>query len=189
MSKKQFTELELQFQEECRVINLKYEYDGYNGDISWAIISNLTEDEMLEKYRPIISDSMPFIVLPPAFGEVRDEYRRNEKKFQMRVVRKHDFYNFEDSEIELYAELVTDDLEENFFKSEEEQVLRKAIQQLKPIQKERLIKYYFEGKSSRQIAKEEGVNYSKVEKSINIALKNLKNFSKLGGAFDLSQWE
>ena len=48
MSKKQFNELELQFQEECEVINLKYEYDGYNGDISWAIISNLTEDEILE---------------------------------------------------------------------------------------------------------------------------------------------
>lgn len=31
MSKKQFNELELQFQEECEVINLKYEYDGYNG--------------------------------------------------------------------------------------------------------------------------------------------------------------
>lgn len=190
MSDKQFKELELQFQEECKVINLKYEYDGYNGDISWAIISNLSEDEILEKYRPIISDYMPFIVLTPAFDEVRDEYRRNEKKFQMRAVRRHDFYNLEDGEIELHhAELVTDDLEESFFKSEEEQVLRKAIQQLKPIQKDRLIKYYFEGKSSRQIAKEEGVNYSKVEKSINVALKNLKKFLKLGGAFDLSQWE
>lgn len=182
MSNKQFNKLELQFQEECKVINLRYEYDGYIGNEQWAIISELTEKEILEKYRPIVSDYIPFIVLTPAFGEVRDEYRRNEKKFQMRAARKHDFYNFEDSEIELYhAELVTDDLEENFFKSEEEQVLRKAIQQLKPIQKERLIKYYFEGKSSRQIAKEEGVNYSKVEKSINVALKNLKKFLKLGG--------
>lgn len=108
----------------------------------------------------------------------------------MRAVRKHDFYNFEDNEIESHhAELVTDDFEENFFRNEEEQALRKAIQQLKPIQKERLIKYYFEGKSSRQIANEEGVNYSKVEKSINVALENLKKFLKLGGAFDLSQWE
>ena len=177
MSKKQFTELELQFQEECKVINLKYEYDGYNGDINWAIISNLTEDEMLEKYRPIISEYMPFIVLPPAYGEVRDEYRRNEKKFQMRVARKHDFYNFEDGEIELHhAELMSNDLEDKVFRSEEKQALRKAIQLLKPIQKERLIKYYFEGKSSRQIAKEEGVAYSAVDNSIATALKNLKKF-------------
>lgn len=95
----------------------------------------------------------------------------------MRAIRKHDFYNFEDSEIELHhAELVTDDLEEAFFKSEEEQALRKAIQLLKPIQKERLIKYYFEGKSSRQIAKEEGVAYSAVDNSIATALKNLRKF-------------
>lgn len=181
MSKKQFNELELQFQEECKVINLKYEYDGYNENVSWAIISNLTEDEILKKYRPFIEEYIPFIILTPDFDKVRDEYRRNEKKFQMMAARKHDFYNFEDSEIELHhAELVTDDLEENFFKSEEEQALRKAIQQLKPIQKERLIKYYFEGKSSRQIAKEEGVNYSKVEKSINVALKNLKALSQTG---------
>ena len=178
------------FANECKVINLQYEYPGYTGDLKWAIISKLTEKEILEKYRSVVSEYIPFVVLTPAFGDVRDEYRRNEKKFQMRAVRKHDFYNFEDSEIELYhAELVTNDLEKNFIKSEEEQTLRKAIQQLKPIQKERLIKYYFEGKSSRQIAKEEGVNYSKVEKSINVALKNLKKFLKLGGAFDLSQWE
>lgn len=68
MSKKQFNELELQFQEECEVINLKYEYDGYNGDISWAIISNLTEDEILEKYRSIIGDYMPFIILPCSYN-------------------------------------------------------------------------------------------------------------------------
>ena len=53
MSKKQFNELELQFQEECEVINLKYEYDGYNGDISWAIISNLTEDEIFIRKVPL----------------------------------------------------------------------------------------------------------------------------------------
>ena len=82
MSKKQFNELELQFQEECEVINLKYEYDGYNGDISWAIISNLTEDEILEKYRSIIGDYMPFIILPSAFGEVRMNIGEMRKSFR-----------------------------------------------------------------------------------------------------------
>ena len=87
MSNKQFNELEIQFQEECKVINLRYEYDGYIGSEQWAIISELTEKEILEKYRPIVSDYIPFIVLTPAFGEVRDEYRRNEKKHYMRSVR------------------------------------------------------------------------------------------------------
>ena len=85
------------FTNECKVINLQYEYPGYTGDLKWAIISKLTEKEILEKYRSVVSEYIPFVVLTPAFGDVRDEYRRNEKKFQMRAVRKHDFYNFEDS--------------------------------------------------------------------------------------------
>ena len=32
MSNKQFNKLEIQFQEECKVINLRYEYDGYIGE-------------------------------------------------------------------------------------------------------------------------------------------------------------
>ena len=56
MSNKQFNKLEIQFQEECKVINLRYEYDGYIGNEQWAIISELTEKEILEKYRPIVSD-------------------------------------------------------------------------------------------------------------------------------------
>lgn len=43
MSNKQFNKLEIQFQEECKVINLRYEYDGYIGNEQWAIISELTE--------------------------------------------------------------------------------------------------------------------------------------------------
>lgn len=165
------------FQKECKVINLKYEYNGYNGDINWAIISELTEDEILKKYSPIINEYIPFIVLTPTFGEVRDEYLRNEKKFQMRAARKHDFYNFEDGEIELHhTELVTDDLEKQFVKSEEEQALQNAIRQLKPIQKERLIKYYYEEKTLRQIADEEGVSHQVILKSISAALGNLKKF-------------
>ncbi len=177
MAKSQFDVLKQRFQEECKVINMKYEYNGYIGNEQWAIISELTEDEILEKYRPFVEEYIPFIVLTPAFGEVRDEFRRNEKKFQMRASRSHDIFHFEDGAIELYhPELICDDFEKQFFKSEEEQALRNAIAQLKPIQRERLIKYYFEGKSSRQIAKEEGVNYSKIDNSISAALKNLKKF-------------
>lgn len=69
------------FQKECKVINLKYEYTGYTGNEKWAIISELTEKAILEKYSIIVSEYIPFIVLTPAFGDVRDEFIRNEKKF------------------------------------------------------------------------------------------------------------
>ena len=72
MSNNELCVLNEKFQEECKVINLKYEYNGYTGNEQWTIISELTENEILEKYRPIVSEYIPFIVLTPDFGEVRD---------------------------------------------------------------------------------------------------------------------
>lgn len=68
MAKSQFDVLNEEFQSECKVINMKYEYNGYTGNEQWAIISELTENEILEKYRPLVNEYIPFIVLTPAFG-------------------------------------------------------------------------------------------------------------------------
>lgn len=42
--------LDEQFKYECKVINLSYEYPGYTGKEKWAIITDLTEKELIEKY-------------------------------------------------------------------------------------------------------------------------------------------
>ena len=42
MAKSQLDVLKEEFQNECKVINLKYEYEGYIGVEQWAIISALT---------------------------------------------------------------------------------------------------------------------------------------------------
>lgn len=59
-------------------------------------------------------------------------------------------------------------------KSETEKDLLEAIEKLKPIQRERLIKYYFQEKNASQIAKEEGVSSQAVDKSLVAAIENLK---------------
>ena len=177
MSKSKLDVLKESFQNECKVINMKYEYNGFAGDEQWAIISDLSETEILKKYLPLVKEYIPFIVLTPAFGDVRDDFRKNERKHQMRTARSVDSFNYEDGEMEIHhPELISNDFERQFFKSEEEKALRNAIMKLKPIQRERLIKYYFEGKSSRKIADEEGVAYSAVDKSIAAAIENLKKF-------------
>ena len=177
MSNKQFNKLEIQFQEECKVINLRYEYDGYIGNEQWAIISELTEKEILEKYRPIVSDYIPFIVLTPAFGKVRDEYRRNEKKHNMRSVRGHCYALDEDFENH-HSEFAYSTFEEDVLQEEQIQALRKAILRLTPMQKRYLEKYFFDGKNLRQIAAEEGKSYATVYESYESALKKLKKFLK-----------
>lgn len=77
-----------------------------------------------------------------------------------------------------------------FDKAEEEQIeeekerlrqlelskVRQALSMLQPVQRERLLKSVLFGISSRKIAKEEGINYSSVDKSIAAAIKNFKKF-------------
>lgn len=43
------------FASECKLINLRYEYQGYTGTEIWAIVSELSEKELFEKYPDVIS--------------------------------------------------------------------------------------------------------------------------------------
>lgn len=70
------TALDEQFKCDCMVINLSYEYPGYTGEEKWAIITDLTEEELIEKYEEIISSYRPFIVLSSMFGSVRADFIR-----------------------------------------------------------------------------------------------------------------
>ena len=43
------TALDEQFKCDCKVINLSYEYPGYTGEEKWAIITDLTEEELITR--------------------------------------------------------------------------------------------------------------------------------------------
>lgn len=90
---------------------------------------------------------------------------------------------------QFHRELITpfvdpfEQAEEERIEEEKEQLrqleiakVRKVLEMLKPVQRERMIKAILLGMSSRKIAKEEGVYYSVVDKSIAAARKNFKKF-------------
>ena len=117
------------------------------------------------------------------------EYRNNDK-YEKRAKRTIDVYGYEDDISEqFHRELITpfvdpfEQAEEERIEEEKEQLrqleiakVRKVLEMLKPVQRERLIKAILLGMSSRKIAKEEGVYYSVVDKSIAAARKNFKKF-------------
>ena len=63
------------------------DYPHYTGVEKWIIITDLSEEELNNKYGKQIAPLRPCIVLSRSFGEVRDAFRRNEKKHQMRATR------------------------------------------------------------------------------------------------------
>ena len=189
MTKLTLTEQEELFAKDCKLINLRYEYTNYTGKEKWAVVTELTE-KLRKKYPDIIKRYTPFVLLSMAQGEVINEADRNDDKYEKRAKRTLDVYGYEDDISEqFHRELITpfadpfEQAEEEHLEIEKEQLrrmeiakVRKVLEMMKPIQKERLCKVVLMGLSSRKIAQEEGVNYSAVDKSIAAAIKNFKKY-------------
>ena len=84
------------FAKDCKLINLKYEYNGYTRDEKWAIITELSVKELWEKYPLVIERYSPFVHLSIAQGEVIDDANRNEDKYAKRSSRTLDCYGYDD---------------------------------------------------------------------------------------------
>lgn len=184
------TEQEELFAKDCKLINLKYEYNGYTGDEKWAIITELSVKELWEKYPLVIERYSPFVHLSIAQGEVIDDANRNEDKYAKRSCRTLDCYGYDDEMSSQFHKELAIMFDDPFERAEEERLelereelrqceIRKAriaLSMLQPFQRERLMKNVCCGLSSRAIAKQEGVYYSSVDKSIAAAKKNFIKF-------------
>ena len=58
--------------------------------------------------------------------------------------------------------------------------LYSALEELSPKQRDRIIKRFFEGKTLREIAEEEGQSFQAISKSTTCALKTLKKLLEQG---------
>lgn len=115
---------------------------------------------------------------------------RNEDKYAKRSSRTLDCYGYDDEMSSQFHKELAIMFDDPFERAEEERLelereelrqceIRKArivLSMLQPLQRERLMKNVCCGLSSRAIAKQEGVYYSSVDKSIAAAKKNFIKF-------------
>lgn len=163
-----------EFENECEIIEMRYEYPGYTGVEKYGIITSLSENEFEKKYSEILNRYKPYITLKADFGIERRRFIRNEKKAYMRLLR-GDIYSVEDIELH-HPEITKNLLDVSLEQYGNYDLLYKAISILTPIQKRRIAKYFFCGKTYSEIALEEGVNVSKIYKSVELGLKKIKKF-------------
>ncbi len=176
-----------EFKKSCKVIYLEREYPNHLGNADWIIISDLNKEEIQKRFSTIVSKYIPFIQLSREQGEPILESIRNNHKHEMRNKRTIEPFDYDDELLPLlHSELLSfvDPLDEKdrFIKRVKEEnelyeliiKAQKTLSLMKPIQRERLIKNIVRGLSSRKIAKEEGVNYSTIDKSIKAAKKNFR---------------
>ena len=98
---------------------------------------------------------------------------------QMNERDRHYYYDeATDEYIYQKSEFKSDSVEEIVEKKIIKEKLQKAINSLSETQKRRIIKYYFEGKTEEEIAKEEGVSQQSVHIGIERAIEKLKEILK-----------
>ena len=88
-----------------KVINLKYEYEGYEGSEKWAIISELSEEELFGLYPDEMRRYSPFVLLSVEQGKVISDFKANEDKHRKRSINNEDYFGYSEGLTEnLHAE-------------------------------------------------------------------------------------
>ena len=171
-----------QFEIECDVISLKYEYPNYEGDVKFIIITELTDDALRNKYKNIVDIYSPYIIVGPVFWAIRADFIRNQEKYNKRRIRHENLLEFNENAKMFYSDLYGKDCltlliekEENQEKSEK---LAIAFKGLSNIQKRYVFLKYYKGLTERQIANIENKSKSSVHESLGRALNKLKKFYK-----------
>ena len=174
-----------EFKVECKVIKLGCEYPSYTGTEKYAIVTDLSHAQIMERYAPVAEHYCPFLLLSKAAGEIIADYKRNEDKFSKRM-QKDDCYGFEDGTTELYnTEICVPDFTEKLYGGKmDNRIVWAAFVRLTPMQKRYVRLHIFGGKTFTQIAKDEGKAIKTVQESYSAAIKKLKKLLKTPSNLD-----
>ena len=171
-------QLEELFAIDCKVLDLNYEYHDCVGTERWAIITELSEEELWKLYPTIIGRYAPFVLLSLEQGAVIKDYEKNEQKHKKRAIRHGSFFDINDCEFEEHnpEAAVADEGFEHIEQEETIAELLSHLETLEEIQKDRIKSYYFYGSSYTDIALKDGVSRQAVAYSIRNGIENLKKF-------------
>ena len=156
-----------EFKKDCKIIDLQKEYPQCQGMVKYAVISRLTEDELVQRYGQVFVQYQPYFVLSNDIGDVFHEYWKNEKKYYMRYIRNTDGESYPEGETEQYISELNDNFSEEWILSE---YVKSLLETLTPLEQERLIKRFYQERTLQDIADDYGCSAR--------AIKKLKEFSE-----------
>ena len=160
---------------EYRVVNLEHEYPDFIGGIKWAIVTDLNEADLEERFGEEIDQYRPFVILSNLAGEVFKLHKRNDNKFEKRSQLFETLYAYEEGTTEIHHdELVVDTLFDTIQAKLDREELMDALSKLTPVQKRRVEMFYFEERPYTEIAAIEGADWTTVRESMRSGLKKLK---------------
>lgn len=158
------------FKNDCKVINLKNEYAGYDGDVMWAIVSELSDEDLEREYKSIILIYSPYLRLTTEQYQAFRSFDSNEHKHYMRMLYYGDQYSVDEELFFVFhAEIAACDSENIDWSW-----LYNIIDKLSLTQKRRIVKKFYYQMNNAEIAREERVSSQAIDLSVNTALNKIK---------------
>lgn len=154
---------------EYKVIDLKKEYagaTGYVGKERFAVVTEMTEEALLNKFGQKLNRFKPFVVISYEMYEAIVETKKNDKREQWRDCMLHDAFTTESLLILINAMSDPISICESVLNLE---YISSRMLELPNHQGSRMYKKYVLGYTEKEIALYEGVSVQTVNNSLRIA--------------------
>ena len=163
---------------EYKVVDLTQEYKGFVGEETYAVVTDLSADELNSKYREELNKYRPFVILTNEMYKVFTESKKNDER-----ERKRDQLYHDPSALEYAADPDNEKTDPALMYDTTltyEYIINK-MKELPGLEGSRMYKKYILGKTTEEIAQEEGINVVTIRKCISRAKKHLlKVFRECG---------
>ena len=153
------------------VVNLIDLYGSeYVGNEKYILFTDLSEEELDEKYAVEIIAFRPFFIMSKKAARIFNEYQKNEKKFRARSFLETSLFDRNDNELIIPVESA----EISYFKKVSMDELMLIIKKLPEIQQRRFVSHYVEKMTYDEIAEIEKVDRKAIMHSVALAMKKIR---------------
>ena len=167
-----------EFKKDCKVLSLAKEYPGYVGYEKYMILTDLTKDELNQKYSVLLNNYEPYIIGSSQLYSPIADYEKNEDKFEKRNARNTISICVDEDADNTFESLQVGDylteLSEQQDADEKRRLIHTALGTLTDSQRRRLLMWAIDGMTEEEIAMREGSSQQAISKNLDKARKKIE---------------
>lgn len=167
-----------EFKKDCKVLSLAKEYPGYVGYEKYMILTDLTKDELNQKYSVLLNNYEPYIIGSSQLYSPIADYEKNEDKFEKRNARNTISICVDEDADNTFEPLQVGDylteLSEQQDADEKRRLIHTALGTLTDSQRRRLLMWAIDGMTEEEIAMREGSSQQAISKNLDKARKKFE---------------
>ena len=167
-----------EFKKDCKILSLAKEYPGYVGYEKYMILTDLTKDELNQKYSVLLNNYEPYIIGSSQLYSPIADYEKNEDKFEKRNARNTISICVDEDADNTFESLQVGDylteLSEQQDADEKRRLIHTALGTLTDSQRRRLLMWAINGMTEEEIAMREGSSQQAISKNLNKARKKIE---------------